>query len=175
MNKSIYPLLMIITSILSIKAIAAKQCELDGMERFHLSCANKQENLKLTMEGTSGEELSDNIISFKNYQYKSNPEVEVPGFSFERVDVGVFTAIINNPQKKIYLRLMGIPSTFKVQGTKLGHDSGFAEGSGTFTGILKGFFNLDDDKTKVESTISCTFDFIDCSRKEMAPASSPKK
>ena len=100
-----------------IKASAADQCDLSGGASFEVACENKMVSLSLRMAGQNGEELNDNIVTYKTFQLKSDVERDLPISSFERTDIGIFTALFS--KNNALFKLIGIPKTFKIKNTKL--------------------------------------------------------
>jgi hypothetical protein len=144
---------------------AAEQCSLEGFELFELTCENQQAGLQVTMEGNSGQELSDVKITSKDKQFQTDSERDVPGTSFEEVEEGVFTALVS--KEKVYFRLIGIPKTFLVKTENLTIPAGAVEINGSFSAQLKGSFDLYEDAQEIDTNVTCGFRIVTCPREKM--------
>lgn len=158
---------------ISSTAFAEAQCLLEGAGSFELSCENKDLSIRIELSGDSGTSLRMNNVASADSRYVPEPEKDLTLVSFERLEEGVFAAQLHKftDDRKIvnpYLALMAVPSSVKMdQAKRLVQPQGAREGSGTFTGRLEGLFDLnakDYEKTRVNTKVSCSFNFVRCPR-----------
>lgn len=139
--------------------------KLEGGGKFEVSCENKQAGIAVKMNGSTGTEMDVVDVKFKNFHFLSNPETDLPPIAFERIDEGVFAVrVLKEP---VFFNLMAIPRTFKTQVQKVHVPVGAVETTGTFTGLLRGWFNPDDESSDMDSQVVCSFSSIDCPRKKL--------
>src|SRR4051812_32225608 len=103
--------------IFCASAPAAEQCQLEGREEFEVTCTNSQASLEVKLSGMNGQELNNIKVTSKSRQFQSNPELDVPAISFERVDESIFVVKIS--KDLAYFDLVGVPRTFKTKTVKL--------------------------------------------------------
>lgn len=167
-----------IMTILALMAMAStsyadSECLLEGGGQFNLTCENSTLGIQIELSGESGNSLQATRVDSAKVHYVPDLEKDLPLISFERLEEGVFAAQIRSSSQDAsvvhpYLDLTAIPASVKMDEIrKLTQPQGAVESSGTFTGRLDGLFNVnskDYETTRVNTKVSCAFNFVRCPR-----------
>lgn len=138
-----------------------------------MKCENKDLGSNVELSGDGDGSLQATRVDSVKVHFAPDLEKELPLLSFERLEEGVFatrisTSFQDRNNVSPILNLMEIPSSVKMGDIhKLTQPRGAVEGSGTFTGRLIGLFNAnskDYEQTRVDTKVSCSFNFVRCPR-----------